>query len=207
MFTNEFASNAILRAVETKSLVQSSWHSRAEDGRQVACLLGSISPDVRSVKDCNASLMPLWLAELTPTLFDGIPADHVYPVAERYGRAVGQWNKLTDIQWNSILVKFLVRTIDDALSAARPQCVDKPYWQAVEDACASSKAAIVSGDDPEKKAEAAARAAEAAARAAARAAWAAARTAAEAAAEAAARAAYLKLFTFLLDTIEEELAI
>lgn len=231
--THAAASTNILRAVETRSLTQKKWHGKGAGGREIACLLGSIDKRVSSPSDCNADLMPLWLAELTPVLFDGIAADQIYLVAERYGRAVDQWGRLSDDQWSLILTRFFVRCIDDALDAARPLCVGQSYWQAVEDVCAQCKAAITSGDG-EARAKAgreaaqwemaagttAARmAAKAAARAAAPAARAkAAAQAAEAAAQAAAAAttvaranaawkpAYFKLFTFLLDCIEAEIA-
>lgn len=67
-----------------------------------ACLLGAIHPDVNVPQDCSggfegevvpANLMPLWLAETTMHLFDGLPAAAMYPIA--------------NVQWDSILTKYL----------------------------------------------------------------------------------------------------
>ena len=221
--THADASANILRFCAEKRLTQGQWHEKGKDGRDIACLLGSIDPSVKMPEDCNGDLMPLWLAQLTVVLFDHLSVDNIYPIALRYGELVARWHILTDTDWNSILIKFLVRCIDDAVEAARPVSVGKPYWDAIETVCEQSKVAIKSGD---KTAADAARAAAcavadatcaaacaaacatcAAARAAARAAACAARAAAGAPGAAiyaagARVAVYDKLFTFVLDQIE-----
>lgn len=202
--THAEASANILRFVEEGRLTQGAWHSRGEDGREIACLLGSIHPSVTSAAECNGALMPMWLAELTPVLFDGIPAESAYPFARRYGALVAHWNALDDAAWHRVLNKLLIKCIDDAVDAARPCSQGKDYWPAVDAACAQSKAAIESGD--KDAARAAARAAVAAVAAAEAAAWAAgAAEAAAWAAVAAEAAAYLLLANFVLDEIEAEL--
>ena len=181
--TNEEAASNILAAVEAGTLVQGKWHGNGDDGRAIACLLGAIDPKVNKPADCNGELMPMWLAELTPALFDGISFSEINMIARRYGQLVARWHILQEPNWQVILRNFLVRTIDDAVDAARPGNEGKAYWQQVVEACEQSKQAIASGDDKSKK-------------------KAAARAAANAAANAA--AAYLKLFTFLLDQIEDQ---
>ena len=203
--THAEASANILAFAAEGRLTQGQWHGRGDDGREIACLLGAIHPSVTSAAECNGDLMPLWLAELTPVLFDGIPAEEVSPIARRYGELVARWHALSAAQWDAILTRVLVRCIDDAVAAARPVSEGKEYWPAVEAACAQCRVAIESGADAAWATEAA-WAAEAAAGAAARAARAAA-DAAWAAVEAAwaAEAAYLSLFNFVLDQIAAEL--
>ncbi len=58
-------------ALEAGALVQGSWHGRGDDGRELACALGSLGPDVHGPSDCPARVMPLWLARMVPRLFDG----------------------------------------------------------------------------------------------------------------------------------------
>lgn len=187
--THSEASANILKACDAGALVQGKWHGRDKEGREIACLLGAIHPSVTSPAECNGSLMPMWLAELTLVLFDGIEAEHVIPIARRYGELVGDWHVLSPEQWSAILRRVLIRCIDDAVAAARPVSEGKEYWPAVERACAQSRVAIEGRD-------------EAAARAAARAATDAAMAAAWAAPGAAWAAVYLSLFTFVLDQIE-----
>src|SRR6185312_10824868 len=189
--TNETASRGILAACDAGTLVQGQWHAR-EEGREIACLLGSMHPGVRSSEDCNGDLMPLWLAKLTPALFDGIAPEHIYSIARRYGGLVARWHVLKHEQWESLLTTFLVRTIDEAVDAARPVAGNMPYWSAVDDACAAVKEAIKSGDEIKKRMARSAAAASAYAAYAAFAAAAAAASAADAAydaADAASRAA------------------
>jgi hypothetical protein len=54
----------------TNRLIQSHWHSRDDDGRQLACGLGSLDPSINSPSDCPSSVMPRWLAEMVPWFFD-----------------------------------------------------------------------------------------------------------------------------------------
>ena len=195
--THADASANILRFCAEKRLTQGQWHEKGKDGRDIACLLGSIDPSVKMPEDCNGDLMPLWLAQLTVVLFDYLSVDNIYPIAHRYGELVARWHILTDTDWNSIMIPFLIRCIDDAVEAARPVSVGKPYWDAIETVCEQSKVAIKSGD---KTAADAARAAADAACAVADAAYAAGAPAG--AAGAPAGAVYDKLFTFVLDQIE-----
>ncbi len=184
--TNAEASANILRFADEGRLTQAKWHGRGDDGREIACLLGAIDSSVTSPKDCNGKLMPMWLADLTPTLFDGIPPTAIVPVARRYGALVARWGSLSPETWDRISVQFRICCIDNAVTAAR-RAEGQPYWPAVNDACEQVKAALKSSD------KAALDAAEAAAEAAAR-----------AAAWAAEAEAYFRLFTFLLDQIEAE---
>lgn len=178
--THAEASANILRHVAERRLTQGDWHSRDADGREIACLLGAIHPGVESVDDCNGDLMPMEMAEMVPDLFDGLPAEHVYPTAQRFGELVERWHVLGGAQWAAVMVRFRIRCIDFALEAARPVCKDASYWPAVEAACGQVKDALTSGDQAALRAGAAA--------------------------AGAAGAAYLTLFTFLLDQIEAEIA-
>lgn len=174
--THDTASANILAACEAGTLIQGKWHDRDRDGREIACLLGAIHPTVKSPADCNGDLMPMWLAELTPTMFDGLPAEAVIPIAKRYGDLVGRWHVLSTAQWDAILTRVLIRCVDDAVTAARSVCEGQPYWPAVDAACKQVRA-VLNGDGDIKAAGAAA----------------------------AAAAAYEILFNFVLDQIESEL--
>ena len=201
--THAEASAAILSACDEGRLVQRQWHDRDGEGREIACLLGAIHPKVKDAADCNGDLMPMWLAKLTPTLFDGIPAADIFPIARRYGELVAHWHVLSAAQWDAILTRVLIRCIDDAVAAARPVSEGKEYWPAVAAACDQVKAALQSGDADELSA--ARSAATSAARSAGRsAAWSAASAARSAATSAATSAAYLSLFRFVLDQIKAE---
>lgn len=227
ILTNADASAAILKACDAGTLVQGAWHER-DEGRDLACLLGSMHPRVNKATDCNGDLMPLWMAELTVALFDGLPKESIIDVSRRYGALVARWHVLTPAAWAAVQTRFMIRCIDDAVESARPAATGKDYWPAVEKACAQVVKALESGDKKEwiaarSAALSAARSATASAWSAAESAWSAARSAAESAAwsaawsaesaawsaasaagNAARSAAYLRLFTFLLDLIDAE---
>lgn len=188
--THASASAAILTHVNEGRLTQREWHAQASDGRELACLLGAIHPSVTSPAECNGDLMPMWLAELVPVLFDGLLADRIYPQARRFGELVARWHLLTSAQWDAIEVRFKIKAIEVAVEAARPTCEGKPYWPRVV-AAAGQVIKALNGDGDLAAARAAA--------------WAEAARAAAWAADAAEAAAYDKLFTFLLDQIEAEI--
>jgi hypothetical protein len=56
-------------ALESDALVQSSWHTE-RGGRQLACGLGVLGPDVDGPSKCPAQIMPRWLAQMVPGFFD-----------------------------------------------------------------------------------------------------------------------------------------
>jgi len=53
------------------AIVQRMWHGSDANGRELACGLGVIGPAVSSPRDCPAAIMPRWLAQMVPWLFDG----------------------------------------------------------------------------------------------------------------------------------------
>jgi hypothetical protein len=56
-------------ALDSDLLIQSVWH-REQDGRQLACGLGVLGPDINGPRDCPATVMPRWLAQMVPRFFD-----------------------------------------------------------------------------------------------------------------------------------------
>ena len=51
-------------------LTQNAWHRTESDGRQLACGLGVLGPNINGPRDCPASVMPQWLAQMVPWFFD-----------------------------------------------------------------------------------------------------------------------------------------
>ncbi len=56
-------------AFKEDRLTQGEWHTE-QDGRQLACALGTLGDDVNGPNDCPASVMPRWLAQMVPAFFD-----------------------------------------------------------------------------------------------------------------------------------------
>jgi len=53
-------------------LTQNAWYRMESDGRRLACGLGVLGPNINGPRDCPASVMPRWLAQMVPWFFDGM---------------------------------------------------------------------------------------------------------------------------------------
>jgi hypothetical protein len=110
--TREDAALRMMEFANEGRLIQNHWHEAREDGRELACLLGAIHPDVTGPSDCPASVMPNWMAELLLTLFDGVSMDKATNYGRRFSEALRVGN--TD---DSVLRKFLIATVEFAVTA------------------------------------------------------------------------------------------
>lgn len=96
------ASANILAHVAEGRIKQGVWHGQDAQGREIACLLGSIHRDINSPADCSAHLIPQRVAEIIPPLFDGLSVKSVVPVARRFGKLIANTYILTPAQWDLI---------------------------------------------------------------------------------------------------------
>ena len=188
-------------------LVRNEWG----DGQERACLLLALAPEVGTdgvMSRCPASVLPPWLAELTPSLDDHGSHEAWPAMVRRYASVVRRGAEtLDDAGWRRVLGRTMLAVLAEAAphdSSGSCQRVSA-LWSRV-----------LHGDEPGEEewqvavkaarsaaARSAARAARSAARAAARAAaaaWAA-EEAAEAAAETARAEAWDRITTALLDEI------
>jgi len=172
-------------------LIQHGWHRTADDGRELACLLGAIGSNVTSPEVCPADVMPTWLARLLPALFDGLPAERTADLGLRFAAALRSGSTGDDVRG-----RWLARAEADARASA---CAAAPAWAAAWAAWAAEAAARAAAEAAEAAAARAAAEAAAAwaaacadAAAAARAAWAA----------AARSACYARLFEALIEEME-----
>ena len=140
-------------------LVQNAWHDE-RDGRELACLLGAIGPEVRSPEDCPASAMPAWLAHLLPRLFDGVRETEAADFGSRFAAALRA--KPVD---DAVRDRWLARVVAYARAAAADAAVWAVAEEAAEEAADAAYAAYaVTYAAANAKAYAAARAAARAAR-------------------------------------------
>lgn len=177
--------------IEQGRLVRKAWG----DGQERACLLLALAPEVGTdgvMSRCPASVLPPWLAELTPGLDDN-GTEAAWPaMVRRYAAVVRRGAEtLDDAGWRRVLARFMIAVLAEATphdSSGSCQRVSA-LWSRV-----------LHGDEPgEEEWQVAVKAARAGA------AWAAAREAAAAeAATWAVRAAWDRITTALLDAIEIE---
>jgi hypothetical protein len=130
--------------VRGEQLIQGSWQ---KNGHEMACLLGAIHADVNSSADaCAATGMPDWMGFLVPALFDGLPKKDIHNYGLKFATSMRGWGVLDDKNWGSILTKFKIFTVRQALEFARPKGPIPDYWQAVESACLKTIDALRGGD-------------------------------------------------------------
>jgi hypothetical protein len=88
------------------------------DGQERACLLLALAPEVGAegaVARCPASVLPPWLAELTPNL-DDFGTEAAWPaMMRRYSHVVRRGAEtLDDEGWRRVLARFLIAVLAEA---------------------------------------------------------------------------------------------
>lgn len=87
------------------------------EGHDRACLLASLSPEVARAQDasaCPASVMPGWLAELTPRIDDHTSAESWPVIVRRYADLAGRWHVLDAAAWERACVRALLAIVREA---------------------------------------------------------------------------------------------
>lgn len=106
MKTVETAQQAFDRYMEFRAnnaLIQHGWHDTS-DGRELACALGALGSDVDDPKECPSAVMPQWLAECVPSLFDSGPFDECVEWAAEFYRELARVDGKVD---DSVRVRWL----------------------------------------------------------------------------------------------------
>jgi hypothetical protein len=199
-------------------LIRNDWTGIDDHGRETACLLAAVSPEVTDDGNpgaCPADIMPQWLAHLTPWMDDAGSEEAWLPMVKRYAAVAGRWHVLSDETWRRLNYTARRIAVEDCLplaGSAAPAAegvldllrraeqgahVLESEWVAAQ---ASAWAAVA---DAERAAARAAVAAWAAADAARAAAAVAARAAADAARAAAGAAAVDRITAAILTAIEQ----
>lgn len=99
--TNEQAAANILLFVDEDRLVRHAWNEERE-GRQVACLLGSMHAGIEDADSCPGKIMPSWLALTIPSNFDALDNTRINPVARTFAEYMTRWKVLADEDWNRV---------------------------------------------------------------------------------------------------------
>ena len=183
-------------------LLRKQWTESGEEGKERACLLAALSPEVaksHSSGSCPADIIPAWLAQLTPAMDDNGTLGEWSAFVRRYSQVIRSASeKLTEEQWNRVQYRVRIGIIQESMKHVRETDTEVlASCRTVVSLCEQA----ADGNNPNPAAWSAAEsAAESAARSAA---WSAARSAAWSAARS---AAWDRLNTMILDTIEAEVS-
>ena len=96
-------------------IIRGDWQGKDEQGRETACLLGALAPNINAVRDCPAGLMPAWFAELTPFFDDKTSASMWPTVISKYANLIHRWHILTPEDWDWCLANTLCTCLEIAL--------------------------------------------------------------------------------------------
>ena len=86
-------------------IIRGSWTGVDSQGRNTACLLASLSPEVAHDKTayvCPAEVMPSWLAHLTPWIDDAGTDAKWGGFVVRFGVCAHRWDTLDELAWSKL---------------------------------------------------------------------------------------------------------
>lgn len=96
-------------------VIRGQWRGKDEQGRDTACLLASIGPNINRPKDCPAEIMPVWLAYLSVPLNDRGSIEAWPAMIQRYGTAARRWHVLDIAAWRRCRAKTMISMLEIAL--------------------------------------------------------------------------------------------
>ena len=98
-------------------LIRRNWTGTDAAGRETACLLAALSPEVAKEHDpaaCPANIMPSWLAHLTPWIDDRGSLAAWPEMVRRYASLAHRWHVLSPSAWNRLDYRFRIAALDEA---------------------------------------------------------------------------------------------
>jgi len=93
-------------------IIRGEWTGTDEQGRETACLLAALAPEVVEADGewaCPANIMPSWFAYLTPWMDDNASEAEWPRMVRRYATCAARWSSLDNAAWRRIEV-FALRT-------------------------------------------------------------------------------------------------
>ena len=102
-------------------ILRGDWARTGADGRQMLSLLAAASPEVERTHRadaCPASVMPAWVAHLTPDLGDSVSLDAWPGVTRRYVETARGWHLIDAAAWRRVQMATLIEGMLVALPHA-----------------------------------------------------------------------------------------
>ena len=104
--------------IDEGRLIRDQWIGEDAQGRETACLLAALSPEAArdgSASACPASIMPAWLAYLTPWMDDS-GSDAAWPaMVRRYADLAARWHVLAPEAWERCKFRSLAIIVREAM--------------------------------------------------------------------------------------------
>ena len=107
------------RFISEGRVIRGGWGGADEQGREEACLLVALSPEVAEYGDagaCPAGVMPAWLAYLTPWMADRGTGTEWSRVVRRYAACAARWSVLDEAAWRRVEIAARRACVSEAMS-------------------------------------------------------------------------------------------
>jgi hypothetical protein len=144
--TLDYACDQIARFANEGRLIEGQWHSN-RDGRELACIYGSISPNINSSYDCPTALGPRWLIKLVMYVFDGLPAGTHNDYGLRFAQALRKTSGWTSENWQTLQVNMLCSIIDRAGNLLLSMASTTDIQRMIENFCQMAKQVLQGNED------------------------------------------------------------
>lgn len=98
-------------------IIRKAWWGKDEQGRETACLLAALSPEVaaeQQARACPADVMPTWLATFTLSLNDYTSCAYWPAFVRGYADAAGRWRVLDAEAWGRVKARVMVAVLEIA---------------------------------------------------------------------------------------------
>jgi hypothetical protein len=105
--------------INENRVIRNDWVGTDEQGRETACLLAALSPEVvehRNASACPADVMPAWLAYLTPWMDDNVSEAEWPRIVRRYAACAARWSSLDEAAWRRVEVAARRSSVVEAMS-------------------------------------------------------------------------------------------
>jgi hypothetical protein len=112
------------RLIAEGRVIRHKWTDKDAAGRELACLLAALSPEVGpggDVEACPASVMPLWLAKITPILDDRGTALAWPGMVRRYASLARRWHVVDEEGWLRAQYGACAAITREAMARAKQQ--------------------------------------------------------------------------------------
>jgi hypothetical protein len=109
------AAERLAAHVAAGTVLRGKWRYTSPDGRERACLLAALSPSVQNdPSQCPASVLPAWLAYLTPSIDDNGTLEAWPGVVAEYARLVVASPVLDAAAWHRLDYRMRLIALDEA---------------------------------------------------------------------------------------------
>lgn len=133
--------------IDEGRLIRRGWTGTDAQGRHTACLLAALSPEVarsQDPADCPASIMPAWLAWLTPWI-DDTPSEGAWPgIVQRYADLSRRWHVLDAAGWRRADYAARAAIVNEAARFAAGDTATTAACRAVVELCER----VAASDEP-----------------------------------------------------------